>query len=320
LRYRKVDSRIWNDEKFRRFSDDGKLGFFNLLTHPHMTALGAMRATVAGLAAELGWHPARLQRALQPAIDSGMVEINAAAAYVGLPNFLRYNPAAGPNSTIAWIGVLDLIPECEQKIALIARCRQYLVGQSATWRKAVQPDVWAAFGVGADHPPAMDTGEPSPHPSPIQEQEQEQEQEGTTTAAAGAAATVSLQRETVAEPELVETTEVLFRRFWDAYPRRTAKKDALKAWRALKPNAALVDEMLAAINEAKVAPEWTRDGGRYIPYPASWLRGERWRDEHRAPPALRTDVSGIVSWLARGERGENGHPESAIGLAKGALQ
>jgi hypothetical protein len=54
-RYRKIDPRIWNDQKFRELSDDAKIVFFLLLTHPHMTALGAMRATVAGLAAELGW-------------------------------------------------------------------------------------------------------------------------------------------------------------------------------------------------------------------------------------------------------------------------
>lgn len=45
-RYRKIDSRIWNDAKFRELSDNGKLVFLMLLTHPSMTSLGAMRATV----------------------------------------------------------------------------------------------------------------------------------------------------------------------------------------------------------------------------------------------------------------------------------
>jgi hypothetical protein len=63
-RYRKIAPRIWNDEKFGELSDDAKLIFFLLLTHPHMTALGAMRATLAGLAAELRWAVKRFQRAL----------------------------------------------------------------------------------------------------------------------------------------------------------------------------------------------------------------------------------------------------------------
>lgn len=55
MKYRKIDPRIWNDEKFRNLSDKGKLFFLFVLTHPHMTSLGGMRTTLAGLAQELGW-------------------------------------------------------------------------------------------------------------------------------------------------------------------------------------------------------------------------------------------------------------------------
>lgn len=43
--FRKIDVRIWNDAKFRALSHHGKLTFIMLLTHPNMTALGAMRTT-----------------------------------------------------------------------------------------------------------------------------------------------------------------------------------------------------------------------------------------------------------------------------------
>ena len=36
-RYRKVDPRIWNDEKFRTLTDNGKLVFFMLLTQPFLS-------------------------------------------------------------------------------------------------------------------------------------------------------------------------------------------------------------------------------------------------------------------------------------------
>jgi hypothetical protein len=52
-RYRKVDPKIWNDAKFRALTERGKLVFLFLLTHPHMTMVGAMRATLPGLAAEI---------------------------------------------------------------------------------------------------------------------------------------------------------------------------------------------------------------------------------------------------------------------------
>lgn len=67
-----------------------------------------------------------------------------------------------------------------------------------------------------------------------------------------------------------------FDRFWAVYPKKQAKKDAQKAWAKLKPSAALVDEMIDAIEYQKKGRQW-RDG--YVPLPASWIRGERWTDE-----------------------------------------
>src|SRR4030095_519357 len=62
-RYRKIDPRIWNDEKFRELTDDGRLVFLFILTHPHLTNLGAMRANIPGLAYEIGWDVERLSKA-----------------------------------------------------------------------------------------------------------------------------------------------------------------------------------------------------------------------------------------------------------------
>ena len=67
-----------------------------------------------------------------------------------------------------------------------------------------------------------------------------------------------------------------FDRFWNAYPRRQAKRDALKAWGKLKPTPELLATMLEAIEEQKRGRQW-RDG--YIPLPATWIRGQRWEDE-----------------------------------------
>jgi hypothetical protein len=153
---------MWNDAKFRTLPDRGRLAFIFVLTHPHLTALGAMRATYAGLAAELGWPPGTFRKALGEAVRLGMVEVSEAAAYIGLPRFLRYNEPEGPNSVRkAWPAALDLIPECAEKRRLIARCAEYLDGKSDAFRDAIGDALRHAFAM----------------PSPIQEQEQEREQE-----------------------------------------------------------------------------------------------------------------------------------------------
>ena len=52
-KFRKIDPRMHNDEKYMALSLRGQKLFDYLLTHPNMTALGAMRATDYGICLEL---------------------------------------------------------------------------------------------------------------------------------------------------------------------------------------------------------------------------------------------------------------------------
>jgi hypothetical protein len=64
--------------------------------------------------------------------------------------------------------------------------------------------------------------------------------------------------------------------FWTAYPRKTGKAQAAKAWQKLKP--ADRDAALAALPEH--VGFWHRNGTatQYIPHPATWINGRRWED------------------------------------------
>ena len=76
----------------------------------------------------------------------------------------------------------------------------------------------------------------------------------------------------------------LFDRFWGAYPRKVSKADARKAFAKLNPDTELVEDMLRALDWQKRLPEWTKDGGQFIPYPATWLNARRWEDEPEGSP------------------------------------
>ena len=65
--------------------------------------------------------------------------------------------------------------------------------------------------------------------------------------------------------------------FWKAYPKKKAKADAEKAWKSVKGDKH-INAILSAISQQKQSPEWSKDGGRFIPHPATWLRGRRWED------------------------------------------
>lgn len=157
--YRKVDPRIWNDAKFRALDDRAKLVFLMLLTHPNMTAVGAMRATLAGMAEELGWEVEAFREAFRQPFAKGMVEHDPRACFVGLPKFLDYNRPESPNVVKAWFRSFDLLPECELKTRVLTRCKAYTEALGEAFGQALAEALAKA----------------SLQPSPNQEQKQEQE-------------------------------------------------------------------------------------------------------------------------------------------------
>ena len=70
-----------------------------------------------------------------------------------------------------------------------------------------------------------------------------------------------------------------FLKFWAAYPWRSKKADALKAWHQAGLNDRDVPMILNALSWQVNQPQWLRDGGRYIPLPATWLRARSFEDE-----------------------------------------
>lgn len=71
-----------------------------------------------------------------------------------------------------------------------------------------------------------------------------------------------------------------FAAFWEAYPKKRNKGDAEKAWKKLHPPLVTI---LAALDWQRQQPSWTKDGGQYVPYPASYLNAKGWEDEPIEP-------------------------------------
>lgn len=90
-----------------------------------------------------------------------------------------------------------------------------------------------------------------------------------------------------------------FDRVWNVYPRRVGKKEARKAWDALKPNHQTVREILEALQWQSVSKDWQKDGGKFCPHLSTYLRGERWTDERpQILPEHRSDrLAGLREFI-----------------------
>ncbi len=83
--------------------------------------------------------------------------------------------------------------------------------------------------------------------------------------------------------------------FWEAYPRRIAKQNAIKAWNKIKPNQELLDKILKSLEVGKKSNDWTKDNGQFIPHPATWLNRGGWEDEYQEVTEVRKKItSGLI--------------------------
>jgi hypothetical protein len=95
-----------------------------------------------------------------------------------------------------------------------------------------------------------------------------------------------------------------FEAFWKDYPRKVGKGRAIAIWKRLGSKRPPLLDLTAAIVRAKQSEQWTKDNGKYIPYPATWLSQQRWLDEH--------DIEDDYQWLdlKRADRDERSRTDA----------
>ena len=81
-----------------------------------------------------------------------------------------------------------------------------------------------------------------------------------------------------------ELPDADFDAFWALYPRKKSKGEAKKAWAQLKPSREIISAIMAKLPLLAASHDWTKEGGQYVPNPATWLRAEGWEDEVKDAP------------------------------------
>lgn len=75
------------------------------------------------------------------------------------------------------------------------------------------------------------------------------------------------------------TKEEWFSRFWAIYPKKIGKGAAQRSWDKLKHQESLSVAILEAVKWQSKCRDWQKEGGQFIPHPATWLNQRRWEDE-----------------------------------------
>lgn len=250
-RYRKIDVRLWGDDRFQALSGlepSGKALWLYLLTSPNTNSIpGLFRAGEAAMAEELGWPLKAFREAFGEVIAQGLAKADWKTRIVWIPKAQKYNRPESINVVVAWRVSWDELPECPLKVEAHQSLKALTDGMGEGFA--------LAFAKACPMAKAL--------PRAIQEQEQEPEQE-TPLPPSGA---VSVR---VAEEE--------FSKLWATCLKKNGPGDARKAYvkhrRAggMPPLQAVMDSFAALQKD----PAWAKEKRRYQPHMATWLNREGW--------------------------------------------
>lgn len=255
--YRQIDTGTWDDPWFAELEPDAKLVFLYMLTNRRSTAAGVFEITIRAMAFETGLTPKRVGEVLE--LISSRVRWWPEYQTIWVRNFLRHQ-APSPNLfKSAWNEMLDAPGVIRDE-------------------------------VGETYPLLTDE-----NPPPEKKEDIQTLMEGYAKGSQGVPD--GSRKTSLVKSRLEENSSLMrsgerekdspkeppkFTEFYQAYPRKKARADALKAWKSIKPDDELAERI---VNAAKTQAETTYKGKeqQYIPYPATWLRAGQWDDEIEDP-------------------------------------
>ena len=113
MRYQKIESKIWNDEKFIALTPMQQRLFFYVLTSPHNNLIG-LYVLKAGYACEdLDITNRDFNRDLKCLCDNDLVEYDKTLKVIFIINFLIHNPITNPNQKKAAVKLLSSLPRTQ---------------------------------------------------------------------------------------------------------------------------------------------------------------------------------------------------------------
>ena len=186
MSYRKVDTRLWDDERVAPLSALAKLTWLCLLTGPHTTGLpGLYSCGIATLSESMREGIDTVSKVVADLVATGMVQFNPTVRVVRVPNAPRYNQCSNEKVLKGWFALWKSIPDCAEKFSHIERLRDSLdpsspwvekgwagtfgtVSVPSRYRIQTVPNSTATTTATAttDSPPGSAEGATAPDPTP----------------------------------------------------------------------------------------------------------------------------------------------------------
>ena len=111
MRYTKIHTQIWNDEKFIRLSPEQQRLFLYILTSPHSNIIGYYVLKKTYIQGDLEVLPKDLAKDLAKLCSVGLISYDDDLQMVLIHNWVKHNPITNPNQKIASHKILKEMPK-----------------------------------------------------------------------------------------------------------------------------------------------------------------------------------------------------------------
>ena len=292
--YGKVHSTFWTSETILCLSEDGKLLALYLLTGPHTDLIGVFRLPDGYVAADLKWSVERVSKGFDELFQNGFATRENSTGWGIIHRYLKFNPLENPNQVKSAIKIFEQISSSSIVKSLAAN---YLSEFKPEFKKQTDETQGLLNRFETLLKPFRNPFETSNSNSNSNSKSPPTPPEGGSDAVQKKPLPADSEQPGHAEQKQPDEPEDKkppdkpvypddFERFFQAYPKKAGKGQALATWQKLKQSKVLppVPDLLAAIEKQKQGWGWLKDNGQYIQNPSSWLNAHGWLNETIPPP------------------------------------
>ena len=264
--YGKIYKKFW----YKSLPSEVRLLYLYIIANEHSNIIGLYRLPLAYIGVDLGWPRKVVEDAMHELGD--LVEYDFEANVVFIPSWFQYNLLVSSNHLKRAILELRELPDTHLYLQYYEMLKKLEGDYYNDLAIAVQKKIQALENE------IKNSFERNKNPFERNQKSVRTKSKTRSNSSTSTCTYTSTKRSKRSLRKKEICADKYFAQFWDIYPRKRGKEQAMKTWTNLKPSADLAKEIIAAIKKINEYDFSNRVKSK-IPYPSTWLNAKGWLDE-----------------------------------------
>lgn len=270
MTYSKIERSFWETDEARELTPEEKYFWMYLQTNANVNTLGCYAFRMRKAVDETGYNKDTLEKLLDIMVQRGMILYDAATREVFL---LHWGKTNWNRQTATLRAIKADLKEIRSEMIKFKINTQ--LEKSGIFTKESENDKISGENDKAEN------AEISAKTAHKRDDSEQTGTNGNKRSGEGEGEGEGKGEKKKEKEKILKSDSEAFAAFWEAYPNKKNKAVAVKRWDSLHVTAAVYEKIMAGLAKAKNSMEWAERGGKYIPYPSTWLNAEGWENEYR---------------------------------------